>query len=41
MSAVIQLTDIHKTYQTGEVAVHAVRGVDLTVAASEIGRAHV
>ena len=35
MSAVIQLTDIHKTYQTGEVAVHAVRGVDLTVAASE------
>ena len=33
MAAVIKLEDVHKTYHTGEVEVHAVRGVTL-----EIGR---
>jgi len=32
MSPVIQLEDIHKIYHTGEVDVHAVRGVSLEVA---------
>ena len=32
---VIRLAGIDKVYQTGEVAVHAVRGVSLTVAAGE------
>ncbi len=31
MSTVIQLEDVHKTYRTGEVDVHAVRGVSLEV----------
>jgi len=31
MSAVVQLRDIHKTYDSGEVAVHAVRGVSLEI----------
>ena len=31
MNAVIQLDDIHKTYQTGEVEVRAVRGVSLSI----------
>jgi putative ABC transport system ATP-binding protein len=35
MNAVIQLQDIHKTYHTGEVDVHAVRGVTLDVAQGE------
>jgi putative ABC transport system ATP-binding protein len=35
MSAVIQLQDIHKTYHTGEVDVHAVRGVSLDIAQGE------
>src|ERR1700710_2658359 len=29
MAAVVQLEDIHKTYDSGEVQVHAVRGVTL------------
>ena len=32
---IIQLEGIHKTYQTGEVAVHAVGGVSLTIASGE------
>jgi putative ABC transport system ATP-binding protein len=28
----ITITDIHKTYQSGDTAVHALRGVDLTIA---------
>ncbi|HVU27610.1 MAG TPA: ABC transporter ATP-binding protein, partial [Verrucomicrobiae bacterium] len=32
---VIKLEDIHKTYHTGEVDVHAVRGVSLEIAAGE------
>jgi len=32
---VIQLTDIHKTYRTGEVDVHAVRGVSLDILPGE------
>ena len=32
---VIQLADIHKVYQTGEVDVHAVRGVSLDILAGE------
>ena len=32
---VIQLTDLHKVYRTGEVDVHAVRGVSLTVLPGE------
>jgi putative ABC transport system ATP-binding protein len=35
MNAVIQLTDIHKIYHTGEVDVHAVRGVSLAIAPGE------
>jgi putative ABC transport system ATP-binding protein len=35
MSSVIQLQDIHKTYHTGEVDVHAVRGVSLAIAQGE------
>lgn len=35
MTAVIQLNDVHKTYRTGEVDVHAVRGVTLTVKPGE------
>jgi len=35
MNTVIQLQDIHKTYHTGDVDVHAVRGVSLEVAKGE------
>ena len=35
MNTVIQLNDIHKTYHTGEVDVHAVRGVTLEIAKGE------
>jgi putative ABC transport system ATP-binding protein len=35
MNIVIQLQDIHKTYHTGEVDVHAVRGVTLDIAQGE------
>ena len=35
MNTVIQLQDIHKTYHTGEVDVHAVRGVSLDIAQGE------
>ena len=35
MDTVIQLQDIHKTYHTGEVDVHAVRGVSLDIAQGE------
>src|SRR5438874_2107966 len=35
MNAVIQLEEIHKTYHTGEVDVHAVRGVSLTIQPGE------
>jgi putative ABC transport system ATP-binding protein len=35
MSAVIQLADVHKTYHTGEVDVHAVQGVSLTIEQGE------
>jgi putative ABC transport system ATP-binding protein len=35
MNAVIQLQDIHKTYHTGEVDVHAVRGVSLEISKGE------
>jgi putative ABC transport system ATP-binding protein len=31
MSAVVHLQDIHKTYDSGEVAVHAVRGVTIEI----------
>jgi len=31
MSAVVQLQDIHKTYDSGEVKVHAVRGISLEI----------
>jgi putative ABC transport system ATP-binding protein len=34
-NAVIRLDDIHKIYQSGEVEVHAVRGVSLTVRKGE------
>jgi len=34
-NAVIQLADIHKIYHTGEVDVHAVRGVSLDIAPGE------
>src|SRR5664280_3845337 len=35
MNNVIQLQDIHKTYHTGDVDVHAVRGVSLGIAQGE------
>jgi putative ABC transport system ATP-binding protein len=35
MNNVIQLHDIHKTYHTGEVDVHAVRGVSLEISRGE------
>ncbi|HEY8995084.1 MAG TPA: ABC transporter ATP-binding protein [Lacunisphaera sp.] len=35
MSAVVTLEDIHKIYDSGEVPVHAVRGVTLNIAAGE------
>ena len=35
MSAVVQLQEIHKIYESGEVPVHAVRGVTLDIAAGE------
>ena len=34
-NAVIQLLDIHKVYRTGEVDVHAVRGVSLDILPGE------
>ena len=35
MNAVIQLEDVHKTYHTGDVEVHAVRGVSPKIAKGE------
>jgi putative ABC transport system ATP-binding protein len=35
MKPVIQLSDIHKVYRTGEVDVHAVRGVTMEISAGE------
>src|SRR5208282_1524383 len=35
MNAVIELEDIHKIYQTGDVEVHAVRGVSLRIEPGE------
>ena len=35
MNTVIQLQDLHKTYHTGEVDVHAVRGVTLEIGQGE------
>ena len=35
MKPVIELQDVHKTYQTGEVEVKAVRGVSLTICQGE------
>ncbi|HPU56067.1 MAG TPA: ATP-binding cassette domain-containing protein, partial [Verrucomicrobiota bacterium] len=35
-NAVIRLEDIHKVYQTGEVEVHAVRGVSLEIRRGEL-----
>lgn len=35
MPAVIQLEDFHKIYRTGEIEVHAVRGVNLTIQPGE------
>ena len=34
-AAVVRLEDVHKTYQTGEVKVQAVRGVSLEIARGE------
>jgi putative ABC transport system ATP-binding protein len=33
--AVVKLIDVHKTYRTGEMSVHAVRGVSLEIARGE------
>jgi len=35
MTPVVQLQDIHKTYTSGEVQVHAVRGITLTIGRGE------
>ncbi|HEV2095349.1 MAG TPA: ABC transporter ATP-binding protein [Chthoniobacterales bacterium] len=34
-AAVVQLVDVHKTYRSGEMAVHAVRGVSLEIRRGE------
>src|SRR5450432_568664 len=34
-TAVVRLEEVHKTYHTGEVEVHAVRGVSLEIAKGE------
>ncbi|MFI5833305.1 ABC transporter ATP-binding protein [Micromonospora sp. NPDC051300] len=36
MSAVLELRDVHRTHGAGEAAVHALRGVSLTVTAGEL-----
>lgn len=36
MSAIITATQIHKTFRNGQIEVHALRGVDLTVARGEM-----
>jgi len=35
MAPVVQITDIHKIYESGEVPVHAVRGVSLDIQRGE------
>ena len=35
MSAIIQIDGVHKTYQSGDVQVHAVRGISLRIEKSE------
>jgi putative ABC transport system ATP-binding protein len=35
MAAIVQLDEIHKVYESGEVPVHAVRGVTLTIGRGE------
>jgi putative ABC transport system ATP-binding protein len=35
MEPIITLEDVHKTYQAGDVAVHALRGINLTVCRGE------
>ncbi|MCF3648344.1 ABC transporter ATP-binding protein [Synoicihabitans lomoniglobus] len=35
MTPVVQLTEIHKTYRTGDIEVHAVRGVTLSIQPGE------
>src|SRR5438552_4174021 len=35
MTAVIELAELHKTYESGDVAVHAVRGVSLRIERGE------
>ncbi len=35
MTAIVQLSEIHKTYSSGEVPVHALRGVSLTIQKGE------
>ncbi|MBI3945613.1 MAG: ABC transporter ATP-binding protein, partial [Armatimonadetes bacterium] len=35
MGAMIEVQDIHKTYRMGDVNVHALRGVSLTITAGE------
>ena len=35
MSAIIEVNDLHRTYQVGQQQVHAVRGLDMTVGTGE------
>ena len=35
MSAIIEVSDLHRTYQVGQQQVHAVQGINLTVASGE------
>ena len=35
---VVRLEDVHKTYRTGEMEVHAVRGVSLEMRAANLSR---
>lgn len=36
MSAIITATQVHKTFRNGQIEVHALRGIDLTVAQGEM-----
>ena len=37
MAAVVQIDEIHKIYESGEIPVHAVRGVTLTIEDDGVG----
>ena len=40
MNNVIEVRDLHKTYDTGEVQVHALKGVSLTIESGRVRGHH-